>query len=119
MEFCTIRPVALKIPRGDMQRNKELRTRFEREAQAAAALHHPGICPIYDIGQYQGIHYICMAYIEGFSLTRYAVAESGLSEQDIAELVRKLAKALAVAHGAGFNFEETERSRTQPSSRVL
>ena len=96
------RQVALKIPRGDLQRNAELRTRFEREAQAAAALHHPGICPIFDVGQFEGIHYICMGYIDGFSLSRYAVAASGLSELDIAELAYKMARALAVAHEAGF-----------------
>ena len=96
------RQVALKIPRGDLQRNQELRTRFEREAQAAAALHHPNICPIHDIGEFEGIHYISMGYIEGFPLTKYAIAESGLSEQRIAELVLKLAKALAVAHESGF-----------------
>lgn len=96
------RDVALKIPRGDVQRNSELRTRFLREAQAAASLNHPGICPIYDIGEFEGIQFICMAYIEGFPLTRYAIAESGLSEQRIAELVLKLAESLIVAHKAGF-----------------
>ncbi|MEZ6122460.1 MAG: family 16 glycoside hydrolase [Planctomycetaceae bacterium] len=96
------RPVALKIPRANLQRNAEERRRFEREAQAGAAPNHRNICPIYDIGQVDGIHYICMAYIDGFSLSRYAVAESGLSEQSIAELVLKLAQALEVAHKAGF-----------------
>lgn len=96
------RQVALKIPRGDMQRNKELRLRFEREARAAASLDHPNICRIHDIGEFEGIHYICMGYVEGFPLTRYAIAESGLTEQRIAELILKLAKALASAHEAGF-----------------
>lgn len=96
------RQVALKIPREDLQHNTEVRLRFEREAQAAAALHHPNICPIYDIGEFEGIHYICMGYVEGFPLSRYAIAESGLTEQRIAELVLKMAKALAVAHEAGF-----------------
>ncbi len=96
------RQVALKIPRGDLQRNRELRLRFEREAQAAAALHHPNICPIHDIGEFEGVHYICMGYVDGFPLSRYAIAESGLREQEIAELVLKLAKALEAAHAAGF-----------------
>lgn len=96
------RKVALKIPRGDVQRDAELRTRFEREARAVAALDHPNICRIYDVGEFEGIHYICMGYIEGFSLSRFAIAESGLSEQRIAEIVIKLAKALAAAHEAGF-----------------
>lgn len=96
------RKVALKIPRGDVQRDSELQARFEREARAVAALDHPNICRIHDIGEFEGIHYICMGYIEGYSLSRFAIAESGLSELRIAELILKLAKALGVAHEAGF-----------------
>lgn len=96
------RKVALKVPRGDVQRDAELRVRFEREARAVAALDHPNICRVHDIGEFEGIHYICMGYIEGCSLERFAVAESGLGEQRIAELMLKLAKALGAAHEAGF-----------------
>ena len=39
--------------------------RFVREAQAAAALHHPNICPVYDVGEVDGTHYLTMAYVEG------------------------------------------------------
>lgn len=94
------RKVALKIPHGDMQRNEELRTRFEREARASAALSHPNICPIYDVSEFDGIHYISMGYVEGLPLSRYAVSESGLTEQHIAKIVLKLARALTVAHDA-------------------
>ena len=96
------RQVALKIPRGDVQRDSELRIRFEREARAVAALDHPNICRIYDIGEFEGIHFICMGYIDGFTLARFTIAESELSEQRIAVLILKLAKALAAAHEAGF-----------------
>ena len=96
------RQVALKIPSGDLQQNEELRTRFQREAQAAGALHHPNICPIYDIGEFEGIHYIAMGFIDGVPLSRFAVADSGLTEQRIATLVLKIARAVAVAHEAGF-----------------
>lgn len=64
------RQVGLKTPRSDCQQNREFHRRFEREAQAAAALHHPNICPIFDIGQFESIHFISMGYIQGFSLSK-------------------------------------------------
>ncbi|MEZ6121592.1 MAG: protein kinase [Planctomycetaceae bacterium] len=57
---------------------------------------------VYDIGRIDGLHYICMAFIEGISLSRFAIAESCLSEERIAELVQKVALAVAHAHEAGF-----------------
>ena len=96
------REVALKIPRADLQGDVEARTRFEREARAAAKLQHPNICPVHDSGVVENIHFICMSYIEGASLSEFAVTESGLTESRIAELIQKLARALAAAHEAGF-----------------
>src|SRR5438034_695046 len=54
------RPVALKVPRGDAAS-----ARFLREARAAAALRHPNICPIYDLGEADGVRYLCLAYVRG------------------------------------------------------
>ena len=42
--------------------------RFQREAQAAASLHHPNIVSVYDVGQVEGQHYFTMEYVEGRSL---------------------------------------------------
>jgi|SaaInlStandDraft_1057018.scaffolds.fasta_scaffold12782_2 hypothetical protein len=61
------RDVALKIPKfGDHGVNdEEMLTRFYREARASATLRSPYICPVYDVGEIDGQHYITMAYIEG------------------------------------------------------
>lgn len=62
------RPVALKILRADLAADAAALARFKREAQAAAALHHPNIVGVYAIGEEHGLHYIAMEYVDGPSL---------------------------------------------------
>ena len=50
--------------------------RFYREARAAATLRHPNICPVYDVGQIDGTHYISMAYIDGHPLSAFVRSAS-------------------------------------------
>jgi serine/threonine protein kinase len=59
------REVALKIPQFGTEMNADVLARFYREARSAAALRHPGICPVYDVGEIDGQHYITMAFIKG------------------------------------------------------
>lgn len=59
------REVALKIPKFETDTNEELLERFYREARAAAALQHSGLCPVYDVGELDGQHYITMGFIKG------------------------------------------------------
>src|SRR5262245_16995434 len=61
------RPVALKVPR---LTGGTADTRFLREARAAAALRHPNICPIYDLGEADGTRFLCLAYVRGEPLSR-------------------------------------------------
>ncbi len=65
------RQVALKTPHFEQEPTAELLERFYREARAAATLRHPNICPVYDVGQIEGTHYISMAYIEGHPLSAF------------------------------------------------
>ena len=71
------RRVALKIPffYGDQQ-DPRVR-RFYREARAAAALHHPNICPVHDVGEESGLHYISMGYLEGSRSRRSSSGRNG------------------------------------------
>lgn len=89
------RTVALKVPRlkgGRVATGKQ----FLREARAAAHLHHPNICPVYDAGKIEGIPYLTMACIEGQPLTRALPPPLPLPQA--ASLVRTLAQALQEAH---------------------
>src|SRR5712692_2971032 len=62
------RKVALKILPADVAANKERMRRFVQEAKAAAALNHPNIAHIYEIGEADGINFIAMEYVEGQTL---------------------------------------------------
>ena len=94
------RQVALKTPHFEQEPTPELLERFYREARAAANLNHPNICPVHDVGQIEGTHYISMAYIDGHPLTAF-ISSKPQPERQILIVVRKLALALAEAHEHG------------------
>jgi serine/threonine protein kinase len=95
------RQVALKTPHFEQQPTSELLERFYREARAAATLRHPHICPVYDVGQIDGTHYISMAYIDGHPLSAFVRSSKQQQERQILIVVRKLALALQEAHDHG------------------
>ncbi len=63
------RQVALKILPPDMALDPERRSRFEREAQAIAALNHPNIVTIYSVEEVEGTHFMTMELVKGKTLT--------------------------------------------------
>jgi ABC-type antimicrobial peptide transport system permease subunit len=73
--------------------------RFEREARTVAALRHPGIVTLLDVGEEGGAPYLVMELVEGESLA--AAIRRGLAPWDAARIVRQVAEALAHAHAAG------------------
>ncbi|WP_417386269.1 serine/threonine-protein kinase, partial [Gimesia sp.] len=98
------RDVALKIPKfgdGNGVDEAELLARFYREARAAATLRSPNICPVYDVGEIDGQHYITMAFIEGRPLKDYTKSKKTHSEKQIITTIRKLALGLSEAHEIG------------------
>jgi serine/threonine protein kinase/formylglycine-generating enzyme required for sulfatase activity len=95
------RRVALKIPKFSGAEGVDMLERFYREARAAATLRHPNICPVYDVGEIEGQHYITMAFIEGRPLRDFAHAKKRQPEKQVAAVIRKLALGLAEAHAHG------------------
>lgn len=97
------RQVAVKVPKleGTHGNTSAQIERFQREARAAATLHHPNLCSVFDVGEADGVRYITMAYIEGHSLSQVSRRGRQHPERQVATLGRKLALALQVAHDAG------------------
>ncbi len=94
------RVVALKmILAGQLADAKDVR-RFQIEAEAAAHLDHPGIVPIYEVGQHAGQHYFSMGFVEGQSLSQ-AVAREPLPSRQSAELIARVSDAIGYAHERG------------------
>jgi len=93
------RPVAIKILRADATASPERKRRFQQEAKAASALHHPNIVHIYDISSSGGTDYIAMEFVDGKTLDRL-IGKSGLALSDTLKYAIQVADALARAHAA-------------------
>lgn len=94
------RVVAVKmILSGDLASTEDVR-RFHSEAEAAARLSHPGIVPIYEVGEHEGQHFYSMAFVDGESLSRQ-INTSPLPPREAATLIRQVAMAVQYAHDVG------------------
>lgn len=94
------RRVAIKIPKTQSQ-EEAARKRFLKEARSCAALHHPGICSIFDVGEFAGRPYLCIQFIEGKSLHELIRSNGPLTDGAAAVLIAQVAEALAHAHDRG------------------
>jgi eukaryotic-like serine/threonine-protein kinase len=99
---CSLnRLVALKMIRFSHLASNEEIERFRSEAELAAGLDHPGIVPIYEVGEVAGQHYYSMALVEGLSLEELLKQDQVFAPQTAAELVRRSAVAIDFAHRRG------------------
>ncbi|HET8948222.1 MAG TPA: protein kinase [Candidatus Polarisedimenticolia bacterium] len=94
------RRVALKVLPPELASDQDRLARFEREAQAVAALNHPHIVTIHSVEEADGIHFITMEHVEGTSLDA-KLAPAGLPLSEVFEIGVSLADALAAAHARG------------------
>ncbi len=105
------RDVALKIPRPDVLLSPEMRDRFAREARAAAALDHPNIVPVLEVGNDELQCWIAYAHCEGPTLTQWlASRDEPVHARDAAQLVAQLAEAVQHAHSRGILHRDIKPS---------
>ena len=95
------RPVALKVMLPAASNGGAVADRLRREARRAAALDHPNIVPIYQVGEAGGVHYIVMKFIEGRSLDAIVEDQGALPIAVVVAVLRAIASALAYAHERG------------------
>jgi serine/threonine-protein kinase len=94
------RQVAIKVLPEAHASDREFRSRFEQEARTIAALNHPHICTVYDIGHHQGSDYIVMELIEGTTLAE-RLSKQRLGVDEALGYSIQIASALERAHRAG------------------
>jgi hypothetical protein len=96
------REVALKVPLESAVKTATERAHFLKEARAAATINHPNVYQIHEVGEHDGRPYIVMALVPGQSLADVLKArKEPLPQKQAALIVRKVALAIAVAHGKG------------------
>ena len=94
------RTVALKFLAPHLLRDPDARTRFEREARAAAALDHPNICTVHEIDEFDGQTFIALAFLDGKTLSA-KIAQGPLKIPEALSIATQLAEGLAAAHEQG------------------
>ena len=94
------RTLLLKFLPAALSRDPMALERFEREAKAASSMNHPGICTVYDIGEFEGQQYIAMEYLDGQPLDRY-IARKPLPLSVMLDLGVQITDAIELAHTQG------------------
>ena len=94
------RKVALKILPAHLATHRDRMERFIREAKSAAALSHPNIAQVYEIGEHDGMHYIAMEFIDGVTL-RGKIHDEKNDLRKMLRYLQQVAEGLAKAHAAG------------------
>src|SRR5215467_12994438 len=94
------RTVAVKVLPSHVSSDPALRERFEREARTIAALNHPHICTLYDVGHQEGIDFLVMEFLEGETLAA-RIQKGSMPMEEVLRYGVQIADALERAHRQG------------------
>lgn len=104
------RRVAIKFPHQLIQNDLVARKRFQLEARAAAAVHHPNVCSVLDSDEADGLCYLTMPLLTGQSLSRRLRDMPPIELAEIVRITIDLCRALDVVHAAGFTHRDIKPS---------
>ncbi|MGK2858890.1 MAG: protein kinase domain-containing protein, partial [Thermoanaerobaculia bacterium] len=110
------RRVALKFLPIELARDGATLERFQREARAASALNHPGICTVYAIDQHEGQHFIAMELLEGETLSE-RVSRGAVPAAQLLEIGIQISDALESAHAKGIVHRDIKPANIFVNSR--
>jgi Tol biopolymer transport system component len=99
------RTVAIKVLPARFSEDAEMKQRFEREAQTIAALNHPHICTLYDVGNQDGSEFLIMEYLEGETLAA-RIARGPMPLNEVLKVAIAIADALDKAHAKGVTHRD-------------
>ena len=110
------RKVALKVLPEDLRADPDRRTRFLREARAAAQLTHPHVTQIFEVGESEGRDYIAFEYVDGVTLQE-RIAQGELSVAEIVDLALPLVDAIGYAHERGVVHRDIKGANVMVTER--
>jgi serine/threonine-protein kinase len=105
------RDVAIKVLPATTDLSADALARFDREGKAIAALNHPNICTLFDVGREHGRPYLVMELLAGATLD-HAIAAGALPIPTIVEHAIALSDALHAAHAQGVIHRDLKPART-------
>lgn len=101
VNLATRKPVAIKVLKDEFQNNPDFLRRFEREARAVLHLSHDNIVRAYGVGQYDGLPFIVLEFVEGRTLKQIIQDEGPMNPRAASEILCQILDALTAAHQAG------------------
>jgi len=116
------RAVAVKVLREDLAASATFRERFRRETRAVAKMRHPGIVPVYHVGEDEGLVYFIMPLVEGVTLKTALEQEGRLATAEAVRILTEASDALREAHRRGIVHRDLKPENVMlegPERRVL
>jgi serine/threonine protein kinase len=101
------------------EQGAEFRQRFYREARAAGALAHPGIVPVFDVGEHEGMPFLVMEYVDGKTLADAMKRGERASLDRVCEIGKMVADALGYAHSHGVIHRDIKPANILLTSRQI
>ncbi len=95
------RDVAIKVLKSEFAQDGGFVGKFRTEAQSAAALEHPNIVNIYDVGSQDGLYFIVMEYVEGITLKTYIERKGKLGYNEVLSIAIQVGRGIEAAHAKG------------------